>query len=190
MQLLNKRFIIKSLIVLLFLIGQGSFCLAQTKTYEIDVEKSTIAFKISNLGILMVVGNFHNFSGSFIISNDNLQSIESEISVGSIDTKDKSRDKILVDEAYLDMNKHPTFSFYSTKINNTLKSKLIIGMLKIKDVEKEISMPFKLLKDGNSFYIKISTTLSRKEFKLDFGGMNSLIGDVIKIELEVTNSFN
>jgi len=60
-------------------------------------------------------------------------------------------------------------------------------MLTIKDQSKEIGMPieFSLSEDLKKLDIKISTTISRKYFELDFGPMNALIGDGVQVEVNI-----
>ncbi|NAS31890.1 hypothetical protein GTQ40_12960 [Flavobacteriaceae bacterium R38] len=172
----------KILISLLFITGgQCSLCFAQTTVYQIDYQKSKVAFSIAHMGFLTVKGQFDDFSGKLAFnSNGVLQTIESKISVKSIHTGDESRDKSLRSDAYLDADKFPQIRFYSSEINPS--THIITGFLKIKEVEKKISMPFKINQKG---LITISTTLKRSDFKLDFGATDVLIGKNINVELEL-----
>jgi polyisoprenoid-binding protein YceI len=178
--LLNNT-IFRNLFAVFLLFGQGFFCSAQTKEYTITAEKSRVSFKISHMGLLTVNGKFDDFSGKLIFKSEKLMSITSDIIVESINTKDKNRDKILKSKAYLDADRYPLITFRS---NNVSKDS-ITGILKMNNVEKKISMPLEIIKAGREISIKIITTLLRKEFKLDFGAMDALVGDEVKIELEI-----
>ena len=181
----NKFIIHKRLIITLYLIGQASFVSAQS--YNFDAKKSTISFKVTHMGFLTVKGEFHNFSGKFTLNNDNLEAIESNVKVESIDTKDKTRDESLVDKAYLNAGKYPYINFTSTNIKTTFNTNTLTGILKIKNVKREISMPFELVRSQGKeeALLKISTSINRKDFKLNFGPMDVFIGDHIKIELKI-----
>jgi len=163
--------------------GQGSFCLAQPKTYQIDASKSSIAFEVTHLGILKVNGQFRDFSGVFIFDEEKLIHLESKIEVNSINTEDKSRDQSLVDEGYLNAKEYPFIHFKSISVVNNL----ITGMLTVKGVEKNIEIPFHLTKNKDLFQIAMSTQLSRSDFNLDFGAMDGLVGDRIQVELKIVN---
>ena len=182
MPLLNKINNIQ-IIALLIIFGQGFFSFSQTKTFQIDPNKSQVKFKVSHFGVLSVKGVFETFSGSILISENTLQKIKSEIQVSSINTNDTTRDDSLKDEAYLDVKNYPLITFNSTYIDLVSETKIITGKLKIKGIEKHISMPFEMLKDGNYFHIKIITTIKRTDFNLDFGAMDSFVGDEIKLEI-------
>ena len=168
---------------LFLLMGQGNFCVAQVETYRIDKNQSSVAFEVTHLGVLKVNGQFQDFSGMFVFVEEKLTQIESKIDVESIDTEDKSRNESLVDEGYLNAKEHPFIHFKSISV----KDNVITGLLTIKEVEKNIEFPFHLKKKKDFFQITISTMVSRKGFNLDFGAMDALVGDEIRIELKIVN---
>lgn len=169
-----------------FFLGQGLFVLAQTKTYKIAVEKSTIHFKVKHLGVLNVKGSFNGFEGNLVFEKDKLQEVESVVKAESIETKDQSRDENLRDTAYLNVRDYPHISFSSTSIEDSGDTRTIKGILTIKEVEKEISFPYthEQHTDGHSM-ILAEVVIKRKDFGLDFGSMDSLVGNVVKVELQI-----
>lgn len=167
-----------------------SICLisqAQTTHYEIDTKRSSISFSVTHMGLLTVNGDFTHFSGSFVYDSTRkeLTSIQSTTQANSIDTNDSSRDKTLIGKAYLDTETYPQITFQSLKIT----SDTITGILQIKDVIKEIRIPYTYMNTKNAgiIGIKMSTTLDRNDFDLDFGAMNMLVGDDIIIALSIYN---
>ncbi|WP_298761419.1 YceI family protein [uncultured Psychroserpens sp.] len=168
-----------SLIIIVFsLIGQLSF--AQTKTYKIDPQKARVEFKVSHLGVLTVNGVFTEFDGEIILNNGNVFMLKGNVYVKSINTNEKARDKILLSEPYLDEKTYPILHFQSSNVDKA--SKMIAGELTIKNEKRSIEMPYEILDDQ----IDITTRISRKDFNLDFGSMNGLIGDSIEIEIHIT----
>ena len=169
------------------ILGQGSFCFGQIQEYKIDIENSTVAFKIAHMGVLTVKGEFQKFSGILRFNKQELVSIESSIMVESINTKERSRDATLKSEGYLDVKNYPLIGFTSSDIKITSVSKKIIGVLKIKGVTREIELPFQMIKSKNPerTFIKISTLINRKDFELDFGLIDDLIGNEIEVELKI-----
>ena len=188
--MLNKAIIIKNLIALFLFLGQGIFCFGQTQEYKIDLANSTVTFLVSHMGVLTVTGEFQEFSGTLGFDEQELLSIESSIVVESINTKDNSRDTTLKSEGYLDVKNYPLIIFTSTDIKVTSSSKTIKGSLKIKGVTREIELSYKKIKSKNPelTFIKISTQISRKDFDLDFGPMDVLIGNNVKVELKIVFS--
>lgn len=172
------------------ILGQVFFCFSQIQEYKIDLANSAITFKISHMGVLTVKGEFQKFSGTLVFNEQELLSIKSSIVVESIHTKDNSRDATLKNEGYLDVKNYPLISFTSTDVIITSSSKEIRGILKIKGATKEIELPYKKIKSKNPElnFIKISTQISRKDFNLDFGPMDVLISNNVKVELKIAFS--
>lgn len=160
---------------------------SQNQFYDIDVNNSDISFKISHMAFLTVNGNFGDFAGKISLNDSTLISVNCKINVQSINTKDKTRDESLLDKVYLDAENHPFISFKSKNIDTDLATHQLIGILKIKDVEKEVSMPFELdhAADGKKIRLAIETTLNRSDFGLDFGQMDTVVGDDIKVAIEI-----
>ncbi|MBT8313760.1 MAG: YceI family protein [Maribacter sp.] len=183
----NKKECIKNFAVLVIFMGQMLSGFSQNQFYDIDVNNSDISFKISHMAFLTVDGNFSGFAGKISLKDSTLISVNCKIKVQSINTKDKTRDESLLDKVYLDAENHPFISFKSKKIDTDLATPQLIGILKIKDVEKEVSMPFKLhhAEAGKKIYLELETTLNRLDFGLDFGQMDSLVGDDIKVAIEI-----
>ena len=163
------------------ILGQGFFCLGQTDTYIIDKPNSIISFNVKHLGVLTVEGVFKTFTATLEHKDDKIHKIENQISVKSIDTGNKKRDRILMEEAYLNAETFPFIHFTSNKIT----ADSITGKLRILDVERTIAMPFHWAKpsiNGNPVLV-VSAVISRDYFNLDFGSMNAIIGNEIQVQL-------
>ena len=167
------------MLILYLIFGFSLICNAQIKTYTINTKASKVGFNVSHLGVLNVKGAFKSFDGSLSFKNDVLNAIQASISVQSIFTNDASRDRILVSEPYFNIKSHPTIKFESNKIE--LSSGEIIGNLTIKNETRQVVLVFQISQTKRE--ISLSTQISRKDFKLKFGSMNSLIGDMVKINV-------
>nr|WP_321234443.1 YceI family protein [uncultured Psychroserpens sp.] len=160
-------------------LGQGFFCASQSKTLVINAENSQITFSIKHLGVLNVEGGFHDFEGEVTFQNKQLVNLKGNIRVESISTNDDSRDKMLLSEAYLDSKTYATIQFNSSEIDTP--SNAISGQLIIKRETRPIQLFIQNFETETE--MKLTAKISRKDFKLDFGSMNGLIGDIIKIEV-------
>lgn len=157
---------------------------AQSVKYTIDAERSGISFKISHMGFLTVHGEFHRFSGVIRYRDSTFVDIRSKILVVSLDTGDQARDKSLVDEAYLDASAYPYIHFLSLHITKD-NPPLLTGVLQIKGVSKEVSMPIRIDRDRDELSLALSTQISRASFRLDFGTMDMLVGGTIDVRLNL-----
>lgn len=183
----NRSKFLKNIAVFLLFTGQFSPCLAQNQLYLIDSNRSEIAFQISHMAFLTVNGKFTDYEGNLSVHNGKLQSVDCKIIVQSLDSNDKTRDESLMDKAYLDAEIYPFILFSSTKIVSTGNTSLITGILRIKNREKKVSIPyeFRFSKDRKEIQLRLATELNRKDFGLDFGPMDTLIGDNITVDIEI-----
>lgn len=173
---------------------------AEAGNLEIDLEHSTVSFKVRHL-FTKVQGRFNDFSGSIEISEEDLaaSSVKASIQVESIDTNVEGRDKDLRSKRFFDAEKYPTIEFVSTEITGvTGQAGKIVGTLTMHGVSREVVLDAEFLgkgKDpwGNLRYgFTASTTVNRKDYGMTWnevveaGGV--LVGDEIEIQLEIEAS--
>ena len=165
---------------LFFLLLNVSLLLA--KSYEVDVANSSVEFKVRHMLFTTTQGTFEKFSGQYTMDENTkkLLSLEGEVVISSLSTKDSNRDEFLLSEKFFDKNKYP---------NMTLK--LLengIAKLTIKDVSKDV--PFKIGFADKGFIMM--GEISRKTFGLNFGALAETggiaVGDSVKISLKIIGS--
>ncbi|RNC87850.1 MAG: polyisoprenoid-binding protein [Winogradskyella sp.] len=171
----------RSLKILFFFFVCAQTSDAQTKTYVIDINASGVSFNVSHLGVLNVQGSFKDFEGELDFKENTLSAIRAVISTQSIFSDDKSRDKTLRSESYLDVDTYPKIEFKSDKIEAS--SNKVSGGLTIKNETRPIVLSLQISKSKR--IISLSTQISRKKFNLEFGSMNSLIGDIVEIDVRI-----
>lgn len=183
------------LIIFSFLFS--SSLLAQS--IELDKAHSSISFDIRHMMISTVNGRFNEFSGNIETeSPDNLSQakINFTVDVASIDTANTDRDNHLRADDFFDVEKHPTATFTSTKIESKSENQYqLVGNLTIKGVSKEVRFDVTYLGKGQDPWGNVkhgyeaTTNLSRKEFgltwnqALETGGV--LIGDNVNLTVVV-----
>ncbi|NUN05519.1 MAG: YceI family protein [Bdellovibrio sp.] len=167
-------------------------------TWNIDPAHSSANFSIKHMMIAKVHGAFEKLSGTlqYDAANPAQASIEAVIEAASINTHEAQRDGHLKSADFFDVEKFPTLSFKSTKVDVDGHDLKVTGLLKIKDVSKEVVFavegPSAELKDpyGNiKIGVSATTKIKRKDFgltwnaALEAGGV--LVGDDVTITLDV-----
>jgi polyisoprenoid-binding protein YceI len=189
-------FINRVLFILVFSILVASALFASDK-YFVDPAHTTIGFSVKHLVISTVPGLFQEFDIDLLYDEKNISksSVKATIKAASIFTDDETRDGHLRSADFFDVEKYPEITFVSNRISKTDDGYVAKGILTMKDVSKEVKIPFKILgivKDpwGNTkMGIEGALTVDRQEFKvtwnkiLDTGGV--LVGDDVIIELNV-----
>jgi polyisoprenoid-binding protein YceI len=167
---------------------------ATAGTWQIDPNHSSPQFAVRHLGISTVHGSFQKVKGTvqYDPADVSKTAIEATIDTTSITTNNDSRDKDLRSPNYFDVDKFPTMTFKSKKVEWAGGGKLkVTGDLTIKGVTREVVLnidaPSDPIKDprGNMHMgTEATTTISRKDFGVG-GGNTMMIGDDIKITIDV-----
>lgn len=171
----------------------------QISTWNIDPVHSVAEFKVRHMMIANVKGYFSKVSGALTLDEANVANsrVEASIEVASIDTREADRDAHLKSADFLDVEKYPTLSFRSGRINKVREGELTVeGDLTIHGVTRKVIFdvegPTPPTKDpwGNErVAVSASAKISRKDFgltwnaALETGGI--LVGDEVTISLDV-----
>lgn len=167
-------------------------------TYQIDPSHSTANFSIKHMMIAKVHGGFEKMSGTltYDAANPSKSSVQVAIEAASINTREAQRDTHLRSPDFFDVEKYPTITFKSTRVEGSGGELKVIGDLTIHGVTQQVTLnvegPSDEMKDpwGNTKIGASGTTkIKRKDFgltwnaALEAGGF--LVGDDVTINLDV-----
>lgn len=166
---------------------------AQVETWQIDPNHSAPQFAVRHGGISTVRGAFGKLSGTvqYDPADPTKTVIDVTIDANTVDTRVEGRDKDLRSPNFFDVEKFPTITFKSKRVEAAGKGKLkVTGDLTIKGVTKEIVLdvdgPNGPNKDprGNMHMGAAATAqLSRKDFGVS--GAPGGVGDDVQITIDV-----
>jgi len=166
---------------------------AAQDAWKLDPAHSSAQFSVRHLGISTVRGAFTKVSGSAQLDEANpaKSSVQATIEAASVDTRVEMRDKDLRSPNFLDVEKYPTITFQSKKVESAGQGKLkVTGDLTIHGVSKEVVLdvdgPSAAMKDpwGNMRRGASATTrINRRDFGVS--GAPTAVGDDITITLDV-----
>ncbi len=140
--------------------------------YSIDRSHSLLQFKVEHIGFSSVTGNFNDYSGMIYFNPKNLLETSATliIEAQTIDTR-SARDGNLT-KHFFETEKYPKLTFYSTATLKKNKQYFLVGNLTIRDVTRQVEIPFKLksgpIKDQFK-HIRIAFTGSLTIDRMDYG---------------------
>ena len=146
--------------------------------YKLDPAHSRIGFDVRHLEINWVEGRFMEFDGTIHYDDKDVtkSSVEFSAKVESINTGVEARDKHLRTADFFEVEKYPTLTFKSTRVERKGKDAFVLhGDLTIKGVTKPVQLPFQIagaVKDpwGNTrFGIEAQTKINRRDFNINYG---------------------
>ncbi len=165
-------------------------------TFNIDPTHSRIGFSARHAMVTKVRGSFNEYSGSGTVDNG-VASLNVEISVASIDTRNADRDGHLQSPDFFDAASFPKITFVSTSVKDAGADKVIVtGDLTVRDVTKSIDIEFEFTGTatdpyGNArFGFEGAAEINRKDYgltwnaALETGGL--LVSETVKLEFEIS----
>lgn len=110
-------------------------------TWVIDTGRSTVSFQARLLGISNVRGTFEDFEGTIVLAEDPLDStVNAVIKTASVNSKNKTRDKHLQKDDFLNPAEYPTITFTSTGVRADGDGFLVDGDLTIRAITKQVTL--------------------------------------------------
>ena len=181
-------------LILLFaaLLATSSLALA-TDIYTLDTAHSSANFSVRHMGISTVRGRFTDLSGTILFDEQapEKSSVTAVIKTASVNTDNATRDKHLNTPDFFDSAKYPEIRFQSTSIRHEGADKYVaVGNLTIKDVTKQVEIPFTLakgkgMKGEPRLGVEGSLTINRFDYHVSYDPTGMGVSKDIKIDLSV-----
>ncbi|HNT25178.1 MAG TPA: YceI family protein [Anaerolineales bacterium] len=167
-------------------------------SWKIDPAHSEINFTVRHMMISNVRGRFEKFDGLVEGDEKNIanSTVDVQIEVGSINTKEAQRDAHLRSADFFNAEAFPYMTFKSSRVEALDASHgRIYGDLTIRDVTKEVVLDVEYSGMAKSPWgtesagFTATTTINRKDWglvwnvALETGGV--LVGEEVKINIEV-----
>ena len=114
--------------------------------WKVDKAHTSVNFSVNHF-FSAVTGKFTSFEGNINFDPANLpsSSVNFTIPVKSVNTDDSKRDKHLQSADFFDAKSYPNMTFSSTRFEKKSdKDYVAYGKLTIRNVSKDIALPFKI----------------------------------------------
>jgi polyisoprenoid-binding protein YceI len=161
-------------------------------SWALDPAHSAVGFAIRHLGVSKVRGRFTDFDAQLLIGSTlDDSSISASVALESIDTANVDRDNHVRSSELLDVEKRPTMAFRSTSLSGAGDEWTLDGELTIGDVTRPIRLDVEFggvesFFDGTRHAgFEATGELRRKDFGLKFGPADVMLGDAVKIQLDL-----
>jgi polyisoprenoid-binding protein YceI len=165
-------------------------------TWRFDPFHTQVEFSAKHLGMMTVRGNFNEVTATGQIHPDDpaRTKVEATINTASIRTHNEQRDKDLRSSNFLEIEKYPTMTFKSTRIEHVGGDRYkVTGDLTIKGVTKSVTLnavkygEFNDPRMGHRIGYAAETKINRKDFGMSFDMMldgKFIVSDDVQINIE------
>lgn len=151
--------------------------LALLSNPEQEVINAHVTFEISHMGVLTVEGIIEEIQIKLRRKSKDLWIATGEIDARSIQTGNANRDETIQTEQYLNVKTYPSIPFKATIRKNELDLSIKVD-LELRGIPVAINS---VLEISNGKLVSKPVIISRSEIGLDFGAMDTLIGDEIEL---------
>lgn len=164
--------------------------------WQFDPYHTQVEFAAKHLGMMTVRGHFAevNATGNIYPDNPEGSSVEITIQTASIKTHNEARDNDLRASNFLEVDKYPTMTFKSTKIESTGQDRYTVtGDLTIKGNTRPVTLSvvkygeFNDPHMGHRIGYSAESQINRKDFGMTFSAMLDgkwVVSDEIQIMIE------
>lgn len=172
---------------------------ADPNAWRIDVGHSELTFTIRHF-VSRVRGGFAQWSGTIVVDTSSLGggSVEVTIQAASIDTQNENRDRDLRSANFFEVEKYPTITFRSTRVEGTAKDLTVTGDLTIRGITKSVVLKGSYLghtidnRGGQRIGFEATTTINRLDYGVSWNrvaeGGGAMLGDEVKIDIVVAGT--
>lgn len=160
--------------------------------WALDTNHVRVGFAIRHLGVAKVRGLFSAVDARLVVgTTPGSSAVEATIDVASLDTGNADRDAHVLSSELLDVATRPTMTFRSTTIASSGEDWTLDGDLSIGTVTRPVRLTVEFggvadFFDGTRHAgFEARGEIRRKDFGIDFGPANALLGDVVKLEIDL-----
>lgn len=168
--------------------------LAQTSTWVPDKAHSGVDFSILHMSLSNVRGHLDNIGGKILLNDSDItrSSVDVTIDVATIDSGNSMRDADLKSSNFFDVGKFPTATFTSTSVAKHGTGLTVTGNLTLHGVTKPVVLevegptgPIQGMDHKLHAGFSAATTLSRAAFGIASGYPTNIVGDQVKLTIDL-----
>lgn len=168
---------------------------ASPDTWRVDTSHSHAGFSVKHMMVSTVRGALGPISGTVVWNGRDLSSIKADVSIDvtRLDTGHEGRDKDLRGPDFFDVERFPTATFRSTRVEAAGAGRLrLAGILTMHGVSKEVVLdvegptpPVTTRNGGQKIGASATTRINRRDFGLNYSSLIEA-GPVVADEVTVT----
>jgi polyisoprenoid-binding protein YceI len=155
---------------------------AETLRFRIQPEASEITFRATSR-LMNAEGHFSRFSGDVVMDPDVPTSakIALTIDAASLDTGIDMRDRHLRSADFFDVERYPTISFQSVRVESGGRRATVLGRLTLRGVTRELAVPVDVQISNAALVASGEFIVNRGEYAMSYNSYLNPIGNEVRV---------
>ena len=168
--------------LLLAMLGTTAVPAAEPLRFRIQPEASEISFRATSR-LMNAEGHFARFSGDVLADphNPGGARITLSIDAASIDTGIQMRDKHLRSADFFDIERFPTITFQSVRVEAAGRRTTVLGRLSLHGVTREIAVPVDVQITDTALVATGEFIVNRGDYAMNYNSLLNPIGNEVRV---------
>jgi polyisoprenoid-binding protein YceI len=168
--------------LLLAMLGATAAPAAEPLRFRIQPEASEITFRATSR-LMNAEGHFGRFSGDVLADPNNPGGARITLSIdaASLDTGIQMRDKHLRSADFFDIERFPTITFQSLRVEAAGRRATVIGRLSLHGVTREIAVPVDVQITETALVATGEFIVNRGEYAMNYNSLLNPIGNEVRV---------
>jgi len=169
-------------VLLVVVLGASAAPAAAPVHFRIQPEASEITFRATSR-LMNAEGHFGRFSGDVIADPDNPAGARITLSIdaASLDTGIQMRDKHLRSADFFDVERFPTITFQSVRVEASGRRATVVGRLSLHGVTREIAVPVDVQMTETALVASGEFIVNRGDYAMNYNSLLNPIGNEVRV---------
>jgi len=170
------------LLVAVALAGWAGAAWADLVRFRIQPERSEVTFQATSR-LVNADGRFHRFRGEVLVDPSDLATARVTVTVeaASIDTANGRRDNHLRDEDFFHVERFPSITFESLRVEGTGRRLIVVGRLTVRGVTREMTVPVEVDVTDLALTARGEFNIRRTDYDITYQSFLNPVGDTVRI---------
>jgi polyisoprenoid-binding protein YceI len=156
---------------------------AEPMRFRILTEASELVFHATSR-LVNADGRFTRFTGEAVVDPADLASalVSVTIDAASLDTGIRRRDDHLRSEDFFHVERFPTITFESTRVEGSGRRLVVVGRLTLRGITREVAVPLEVDVSGGKLEARGRLQINRGDYGIIYDSALNPIGQRVRID--------
>src|SRR5688572_10045896 len=159
---------------------------ADVRRYAVQTEASELGFRATSR-LMNADGRFHRFRGDIAVDPRDLATARINLSIeaASIDTGIGLRDTHLRSADFFDVERFPTITFESVRVEAEGRRATVIGRLTVRGVTREVAVPVDVTVSDVALVASGELVVNRRDYGMVYNSIVNPVGNEVRVSFTI-----